>query len=486
MEPESYATATKRQPTPATVPPAAIEYEAAVVAACLCDVQACGIARTYMDASDCYDERHRLALQAAWATVDATGQADVLATAERLREAGHADVVTLFFLARLAEGVGTTAAIGTYARKIRQCRIMREVLVATHKLQAEGYDPRCDPEALADLWSNLHRRIESMRVAKRQADDANGPSLSDQWSDLYDRLERGEGDAPPTPLGLRQLDRLLKGGPKPGQLIVVAGRPGEGKTTLALVAARHAAQTLGRRVLFVSLEMEARELRCKLASMVCGFDVTAADTMQQKAARQQAFAAASEWNITINDRDSQNMETIAQWCKDADEAGRCGLVIVDNMQEIVHNPRNPQHIEIGQCARACKQLAKRLEVPVILLAQASRDIESRGDDATYRKSDVADSKGIEAAADVVLFTWRPRPGDTRFPNGYRELQVVKNRSGEEGVVRVDFDGAAASVTESHDYPITRGQLVESPRLRSLQGGKRKLTRNFTDTTDERH
>lgn len=475
MSAESFDMATTSKPKPGIVPPAALDFEAAVIGACLCDPDACGIAKAHMDASDCYDDRHRLALTAAWATVAATGIADTLATAERLREAGHADKVTLAFLLELAMAPGSTSAVGMYARKIRQCRIMREILTATHKLQAEGYDPRCDPEALSDLWGSLQRRVESLRQAKRQADAADEPTISSQWSDLYERLERGEGDAPPAPFGLPRLDRLLKGGPKPGQLIVIAGRPGEGKTTLAVVAARHVAQTMRKRVLFVSLEMVAGELRCKLASSVAGFDVTDADSATERAARQNAFAVASEWPITINDRDSQSMETIAQWCSDADLAQRCGLVIVDNMQEIVLNPRNPQHIEIGQCARACKQLAKRIEVPVILLAQASRDIESRGSDATYRKSDVADSKGIEAAADVVMFLWRPAQGDGRYDrDGYREIQVVKNRSGLEGVVRVDFHGAASRIRESNDLPISRSATA-APRLTALDGGRQKTS-----------
>lgn len=484
---ESFETATPKGKAIGVVPPAALAYEAAIVGSCLCDPEASAIAQAHMDASDCYDDRHRLALRAAWATVEATGIADTLATAERLREDGDGERVTLQFLLELAMSPGSTSAVGMYARKVRQCRIMREILTATHKLQSEGYDPRCDPDAVAELWANLHKRVESLRLAKRQDDDGDAPTVTQQWLDLYEQLERGEGEAPATPFGLPGLDRLLKGGPKAGQLVVIAGRPGEGKTTLALIAARHCAQRQAKRVLFVSLEMEARELRCKLASSVAGFDVTEAQTANERIARQRAFAEASQWPITVNDRASQTWQTIEQWCSDADLAQRCGLIIIDNLQEIVLNPRNPQHIEIGQCARACKQLAKRLEVPVILLAQASRDIEGRGDDATYRKSDCADSKGIEAAADAVLFVWQPRKGDDRFPDrdGYRELQLVKNRSGSEGVVRVDFDGPAARVRESTE-PIVARTFSATPRLAVVNGGKRKAphTPNFHEPKEK--
>ena len=461
--------APRRKRDAGPVPPAALDYERAVVAACLDSEDACAVARRYMDAQDCYDERHTWALRAAWAIVDAAGRADPLAAMEWLREQGKDGLCPISYVADIAQGAGLSSMVGTYARKIRQCRIAREMLVATHQLQAEGYAPRCNLDAVSDLWDRLHRRVESLRIAKRADQDA--PSLGVELSDLADALTRGEPDGPVLRTEFAQLDRLLGGGCKGGQLVVVAGRPGEGKTTVALNFAANWCR-VGKRVLFVSLEMQRRELYLRLASSVAGLDIARPGNLWDVGRRQGALSTVSDWRIRINDSDSQGMDRIWQWVNDAYEAERADAVVIDNIQEVRHPPRERLHEAIGDCARRCKQLAKRLDVPVVLLAQASRDIETRGLDADYRMSDVADSKGIEAAADVVLFCWRPNDGDGRFDAhpGYRELQVVKNRSGQTGVVPCTFDGAAATWTEA-ERRVRRSAASQASGLVGLRGGR---------------
>lgn len=452
------------------VPPAALDLERAIVACCLSDAEAIESAKRHMDPIDCYDDRHRWAMHAAIAVHTATGRADVVAVLEWLREAGRSDQLPDGYLVDLAMVPGSTAMVGQYARKVRQCRVLREMLAATHRLQAEGYARRCNPDAVTELWGDLHRRVEGLRQAKRSADDADRPTLGAELSDLADAIERGEPDGKVMPTGFAKLDDLLHGGARGGQLVVIAGRPGEGKTTLALNITRNWCEN-GKRVLFVSLEMQRRELYLKLASAIAGQDITRKGNVWDTGRRQHALATVSEWRLRIHDADSQSIDSIWDWVTGTDDVERCDAIIIDNIQEVRHNPRDRLHEAIGAAARTCKQLAKRLDVPLLLLAQASRDIEGRGLDADYRMADVADSKGIEAAADVVLFCWRPNDGDTRLPAGYREWQIAKNRSGSTGAVRCDFDGEASTWRESDAPRITRRASSGRPDLAVVRGGK---------------
>ncbi len=452
------------------VPPAALDLERAIVACCLCDAEAIETAKRHMEPLDCYDDRHRYALQAAFAVHTATGRADVLLTFDWLTEHDRAKDVSLDYLAGLASAVGHPDMIGGYARKVRECRIMREMLTAAHLIMERGYSPACDPEAFAEYAERLMGRVEAIRQAKQFADEASMPSLGADLADLADAIERGEPDGKVMPTGFAKLDDLLHGGARGGQLVVIVGRPGEGKTTLALNVTRNWCEN-GKRVLFVSLEMQRRELYLKLASAIAGTDISRKGNPWDAGRRQQAFVALSDWRLRIHDTASQTIDNILHWVNDMHAIEPCDAIVIDNMQDVFHNPRDRLHEAIGLCARKFKQLAKQFDVPLLLLAQASRDIEGRGLDADYRMSDVADSKGIEAAADVVLFCWRPNDGDMRLPDGYREWQIAKNRSGDTGAIRCDFDGEAATWRESAHARISRRSDDGGTKMRVVRGGK---------------
>lgn len=441
-------------------PPAALDFEAAVLGACMVDLDAVATAREHMAIDDCYDLRHRLALQGAWAIADEGRCADALAVHDWLRERGHDGVVTLAFLLQAALSPGSTSAVEHYARKIRRCRYMRDALDAAARLLAEGFDPRCDPDAFDALWGNIDAK---MRAFILRGGDTPEIGMVEAAASLYDRFARGEVLPPGLPTGLPRLDKALAGGTRPGNLIVVAGRPGHGKTSLAIGMIRKACE-LGKHVATVSLEMTARELHARMVSSMVRFDVTkTAPTPENSAQVQDAASRLSEFKWRIFDTGGANFSALDRWIAGLHTNLPLDLVIIDNLQDIALTASSrARHEELDSTVRKCKAMAKTLGCPVVLLAQANREIDERGVEGYYRQADVADTKALEGASDVLMFPWQPPP-DTHLPPGYAEIQIVKNRAGALATLRADYDAGAQSFTDTWDYAINRRKQQANAR-----------------------
>lgn len=466
---DSYETAKPRAKAPAQVPPAAIDFERAICAAVLTDPAALPLALEHMAAADCYDERHVTILKAAIECHRLTGSCEMLSVGDRLKAIGKDELVTFAYLVNIALAPGTTAAVAHYARKVRQCSYMRAALVAGHRLLVEGYDPRCDPDAFAALWGNLARRVEALTPP----DGSEAPTtFGEQLSALYDKFCNGEVLPPAIPTGLEQLDKALGGGFRAGRLYVIGGRPGHGKTSLALGALR-TALALGKHAAFVSLEMANDELQSRMVSAVAGFDITKAQSNQHT--QQQVFDAASTvagWHCRMIDRPAMTLEAIEAWLNSMADLAPLDLIVIDNLQDVqLGGGFRAIHEQLDGVVRRFKQIAKRLKCPLLLLAQAKRDIDDRGVEGYYRKADIADTKALEGAADVLLFCWQPPADDETLPEGYAELQIVKQRAGKMCNVRANFDANTQSFLSSYDgYCVNR---KAKPAPASTPRGKRQ-------------
>jgi len=454
------------------VPPAALAFEAAIIGACLFDADACAIARLHMEPNDCYDQRHKVALQAAFAVADRGTFADAVAAHEWIVERGQGDLVTLGYLTQLALAPGSTSAIEHYARKVRRCRGMRDALDAAARLLAEGFDPRCDPDAFDALWGNVERH---MRAFAQRSVGGTETMLQERLAALYERFTAGVVLPRAISTGLADLDRLLGGGIRPGQLVTVAGRPGHGKTSLALGMVR-AACIAGHNVAFVSLEMTGDELLARVASALVRFDVTReAPTVSATLAIQTVAATLSDWRWRTFDTPNSDYQRIERWATGLHASDPIDLLVVDNLQDIALSPyARVRHEELDATVRKLKQLAKTLRCPVLMLAQATREIDERGAAGYYRQADVADTKAIEGASDVLLFTWQPPTGDTTLPQGYAELQIVKNRAGYGGVIRADYDAPTQLFRNTFEPAINRRtQSGSNGRVPTPANGNRR-------------
>lgn len=257
------------------------------------------------------------------------------------------------------------------------------------------------------------------------------------------------------PTGITDLDELLSGGMQRSDLVIVAGRPGMGKTSLLLSIVRNAAQSSSTSVGVFSLEMSIDQLVQRFISMETGISA---------GSQRLAKLSENEWSLVL--QAVQDNESLNIWLDDtpsltpASLRARClrwkkehglDMVVVDYIQLMTSDGRGSDNRvqEVSKISRALKQLAKELNVPVLAAAQLSRDIEKR-DDKTPRLSDLRESGSLEQDADIVIFIHRPEPAPAGgeeeggeepdvVSEDITELFVAKHRHGPTGSIQAEFE-----------------------------------------------
>ena len=274
---------------------------------------------------------------------------------------------------------------------------------------------------------------------------------------MHRRREKAEQGITGIPTGLTDLD-YKTGGLQNGELVVLAGRPGDGKTAFSLHIAKTAAKA-GYHVLIFSLEMSASRLGDRLMLSECNIDPYAwkhgrlSQTDLEECRRTEEIV--KQWPIAIDDKAYISMEEICATAKLRHSKGLCDLVIVDYMGLCnVSTPGRTREQEVAACSRTAKNLAKQLDCPVLMLSQLNRQSESRAAQIP-QLSDLRESGAIEQDADLVLLLYRPaRVGittdkATHYPTeGMGICIVAKQRNGETGEV---YFGHNPSMTKFGEY-----------------------------------
>ena len=368
----------------------------------------------------------------------------------------------LRYLSELTNAVGSGVNVLEHARQLANTEIRRRLYIFGYELAARAVS---DPDGVVD-WATT----EITAIADRAVRSDDITPLSDVVRATLDDLERRqqarqEGECIGISTGLQRLDALT-GGWRGGQLVVLAGRPGTGKSATMLHFAR-AAAIAGVSACVFSLEMPAGQLAGRMLVGYSGVNSQAFRVGSVAAGGwrelEQAAADLSALPVYLNDRANITMGAIRSQCKAMHRRGRCGMVIIDYLQLLdtaTRNANSTREREIAAASRAAKLLAKELDVPVILLSQLSRKIEERTD-KTPMLSDLRESGAIEQDADMVLFLDRPavygraeidagRYG-TIPAEGVGLLHIAKNR-----------EGATGCVIFRHNESLTRIADYDSP------------------------
>ena len=368
------------------------------------------------------------------------------------------------YLAGLTSAVDSGVNVLDHARQLANTETRRRLCLFGYELAARAVS---DPDGVID-WATS----EITAIADRaiRADDI--APLSEVVRATLDDLERRQqarqvGECIGIPTGLQRLDALT-GGWRGGQLVVLAGRPGMGKSAAMLHFAR-AAAVAGVPVCVSSAEMPNTQLAGRM--LVGGSGVNSgsfrtgdidADGWREL---ERAAAELSALPVYINDRANITIGAIRSQCKAMHRRGRCGMVIIDYLQLLdtaMRNPNTTREREIAAASRSAKLLAKELDVPVILLSQLSRKIEERTD-KTPMLSDLRESGAIEQDADIVAFVDRPAMyGRTELDagrygtipaEGVGLLHIAKNREGATGCVIFRHNESLTRIAD-YDGPAT--------------------------------
>ena len=430
-----------------------IEAEEAVIGSLLIDGEAILHAATIIKPDDFFRERYRWCYQGCLALFDRREPIDQatlgheLARDNRLEEVGGYE-----FLSELAATVPTSVNIGYYAEIVRRTSVMRQLIRAASEIAVLGYENDADiDDTLSRAEDTLfrirtgrgardfeHLREVMDRILERQAAATAGP------------LERG---AAPIPSSFTDLDQIL-GGLQRSDLLVLAARPGLGKTALAIGIGRNAAR-LGANVGVFSLEMSGDQLGLRLLAAEAGVDGhrlrLGIYTEAEERRIVDVAGILSGLPMYIDDTPSLGIVELRSKARRLQMERGVDLIIVDYIQ-LIHGTgdgRQQNRVqEVSDITRSLKGLARDLNVPVIAVSQLSRAVENR---PSHRPqlSDLRESGSIEQDADVVMFIhredlhlseeeWERRSPDAPFPRSIAEIIVAKHRHGPMGSIHLRF------------------------------------------------
>ena len=431
----------------AATPPHSVEAEQAVIGGLLIDALAWDQIGDLIVADDFYRPDHQL-IFAALAELIANGKpADVVTASGQLEGSGRLEAAGgLAYLGTLARDTPTAANVRAYAQIVRERSLLRRLISAGRSITAAAFAN--DGRAARDLVDEAEQQV--FRIAEQSTGRRDGAiKVSALLPRLIDKIDAWHTDPNSMrglPTGFADFDRKT-GGLRPGDLVIVAGRPSMGKTTLAMNIAEYAAVNPGTRssVAIFSMEMPAEQLLTRMLSSIGGVplngirsgQISDEDWVRVTAATSQL----SEAKIFIDESPSLTPTELRARARRVAREHGLDLVVVDYLQLMqVPGTKENRATEIAEISRGLKALAKELQVPVIALSQLNRGVEQRTEKKPVM-SDLRESGAIEQDADMILLIYREEVYDKNTPKrGIAEIDLAKHRNGEIGMFMLTFQG----------------------------------------------
>jgi replicative DNA helicase len=437
------------------LPPQALDLEEAVLGAILLDSKALNDVIDAMIPEAFYDTRHQHIFLAVMNLFNESKPIDILTVTEKLRTTGTLDVVGgPYFIAQLTNKVASTANAEVHARIITQKYIMRELIRISNETIKEAYDETTDVFDLLDKTegklysvseSNLKRSYDEMSSLMREA--------LEQIQDVMNTDEGVSG----VPSGFKDLDKITSGWQR-SDMIVIAARPGMGKTAFVLSMARNIAVDHQRPVAVFSLEMSSIQLVQRLISSETEIS---SEKLRKGDLRPDEFqlihsriGKLSKAPLFIDDTPALSVFELRAKCRRLKQQHNIEMVIIDYLQLMTAGgDKGNREQEISTISRSIKSIAKELNIPVIALSQLNRSVETRGGDKKPQLSDLRESGAIEQDADLVSFIYRPeyygiQEYDTGQPTkGIGEFIIAKHRNGALDTIRLSFKSTLAKFTD---------------------------------------
>ncbi|MFQ5400354.1 MAG: replicative DNA helicase [Anaerolineae bacterium] len=439
------------------LPPHSIEAEEAVLGSLLIDPDAIFEVASFLKPNAFYRVQNRwiyeaiLSLNERHEPLDLITLTEELRRREQLEEAGGEGYVI-----GLINAVPTSINARSYARLVEAAAVRRKMISAASTIANLAYDEAEDINIVID---RAEKSLFSISEERTTRDLVPIKQIARDYLERIEELHARGGEVIGVPTGFVDLDRLL-GGLNKSDLIIVAARPGMGKTSLQNAIALTAALRFGKRIAMFNLEMSSEQLVQRMIAAETRIDsqrLRRGDLQEHEwPIFMEAVGRLSETRIFIDDTPSITPMQLHTKCRRLYAEHGLDLVMIDYLQLMQTEHRSNNRVqEISEISRSLKSLARELNVPVLAAAQLSRAVEQR----QVKKpmlSDLRDSGSIEQDADVVIFIYRDEyynPDTTERPN-IAELDIAKHRNGPTGTVDLYWHSKLATFRNLQRQEIT--------------------------------
>ncbi|OGM31190.1 replicative DNA helicase [Candidatus Woesebacteria bacterium RIFCSPHIGHO2_01_FULL_44_21] len=418
------------------IPPHSTDAEVSVLGALLLDRDAIIAVAEFLRPEHFYDERNRMIFECMLELYEERTPIDVLTVSERLkRKKTLKELGGVSMLAELANKVPTAAHVEHYGKIVKDQATKRSLMSAASKLVDLSLDERLGADELLDKAESEVFSITQRHLAK------SFTSVKSALADSFDRLDelhKADSGLRGVPTGFTDLDNLLAGMQR-SNLLILAARPGVGKTTLAMNIAHNLAVSHKKPVGIFSLEMSREELVDRLLVAQADIDAwrlkTGKLSEEDFAALSNAMGVLAEAPLYIDDTPGVSVLEMRTKARRLQVEVGVEFIVVDYIQ--LGRSRNLENRvqEVAEISQGLKNLARELKIPVLAISQLSRAVEQRGSKRPVL-SDLRESGSIEQDADVVMFLWRE---DDDNPEKFY-LDIAKHRNGPLGQVQFHFRG----------------------------------------------
>lgn len=451
------------------IPPQAIDLEEVVLGAMMIDKKGVDEVIDILSPDAFYKDAHKYIFEAIFKLFENSEPIDLLTVSSQLKKDSKLDVVGGdFYLISLTQRVSSSAHIEFHARIILQKFIQRSLIKISNEIIEDAYDETKD---VFDLLDQAEAKLYEVTQGNIKKSTETAQSLVIQAKKKIQDISNKEGMSG-VPSGFDKLDKLTSGWQE-SDLIIVAARPGMGKTALTLSMARNIAVGQNIPVAFFSLEMASVQLITRLISSETGLSSEKLRTgkLEKHEWEQLNVKVKALENAPLFIDDTPSLSIFDLRAKARRLASQYGIkmIIIDYLQLMTAGGSQKggnREQEISTISRNLKALAKELNIPVIALSQLSRAVETRGGSKRPLLSDLRESGAIEQDADIVSFIYRPEyykidewDDEERSPTeGQAEFIIAKHRNGGLDNIRLKFIGHLGKFDNLDDFDTPFGEF----------------------------
>lgn len=458
------------------LPPQALDLEEAVLGAMLIDRKGIDDAVDILKPEAFYKEAHRHIFEAILKLFNDSQPIDLLTVSAQLKKDAKLDLAGGdFYLIQLTQKITSSAHIEYHSRIILQKYIQRSLIKVSSEIIEDSYDETTD---VFDLLDKAESKLYDITQGNIKRSSETAESLVRKAKQRIEEISKKEGMSG-IPTGFDKLDKVTSGW-QPSDLVIIAARPGMGKTAFVLSMARNVAIQFNFPVAIFSLEMSSVQLITRLISSETGLSSEKLRTGKlEKHEWEQLSVKVKDLEkapLYIDDTPSLSIFDLRAKARRLASQYGVKLIIIDYLQLMTAGGGGKgggnREQEISTISRNLKALAKELDVPVIALSQLSRAVETRGSSKRPLLSDLRESGAIEQDADIVSFIYRPEyysinewdDNDQTPTQGQAEFIIAKHRNGSLENIRLKFIGSLGKFDNLDDFSTSFSDLPSKMNL----------------------